>query len=195
MATRPKYLSGKYVFIISLLVLGLSVVLVYSIGLSFDKRLEAKIYTALSLIASCLFLFMTYGLYTGIGLIDDFPKFKHFKRGHFFEHITPEKYEMPQIDTGDGIAGLFLSVILWIAMTILCLVMLLFLEVFFWFSLFVLLTMLYWVFFRAMRMVFRKSKDTQKDLGLSLLYASIYTFLYVGWLYGVVYLYEFWAVH
>lgn len=91
MTTRPEYLSGKSFFIISLLVIGLSVVLVYSIGLSFDKSLGAKIYTALSLIASCLFLFMTYGLYTGIGLIDDFPKFKHFKRGKLFEHLTDRK--------------------------------------------------------------------------------------------------------
>ncbi len=132
---------------------------------------------------------MTYGLYKGIGLIDDFPKFKEFKPGETISHSvnTPD---LPSIEVGDGIGGLILSILLWIGMTILFIVLLIVLEAVFWFSLFIILAMLYWVFFRALKFVFSKSKDTKGDIGISAVYSLTYTLLYVGWIFGIVYLTE-----
>jgi hypothetical protein len=60
----------------------------------------------------------------------------------------------------------------------------------FWFSLFVILTMLYWVFFRALKLVFNKSNETKGEIGLSMLYSLGYTILFTGWIFGIGYLSE-----
>ncbi|MBU2927562.1 hypothetical protein [Winogradskyella psychrotolerans] len=132
---------------------------------------------------------MAYGLYKGIGLIDNFPKFQCFKRGNLIGNATPT-FETPSIDGGDVISGLVLSIVLWIGMTILLVVLLIILEAVFWFSLFILLAMLYWIFFRALKFVFNKSKDTKGEIAISVVYAITYTLLYVGWIFGIVYLTE-----
>jgi len=131
---------------------------------------------------------MTYGLYTGIGLIDNFPKFRNFKTGDLSG--ASQYMDTPSINVGNGIGGLILSILLWIGMTILLIVLLIILEAVFWFSLFIILAMLYWIFFRALKFVFNKSKDTKGDIGISAIYSLIYTLLYVGWIFGIVYLTE-----
>lgn len=144
---------------------------------------------SLGIIATVLFLFMTYGLYSGIGLIDNFPKFKNFKPTDFLS----SNGHAPGVDipsVGDGIGGFILSIILWIVMSILFVVLLIVLEAVFWFSLFIILAMLYWIFFRALKFVFKKSKDTKGDIGISAVYSLTYTLLYVGWIFGIVYLTE-----
>lgn len=129
---------------------------------------------------------MTYGLYKGIGLIDDFPKFRNFKSGDYLldSGATPD---LPNIDVGDGIGSLVLSILLWIGMTILFVFLLILLEAVFWFSIFIILAMLYWIFFRALKFVFSKSIDTKGDIGISAIYALVYTSLYTGWIFGIVY--------
>lgn len=136
-----------------------------------------------------LFLFMTYGLYTGIGLIDNFPKFRNFKRGDIVENTSPS-LDLPSVSAGDGIGGLILSILAWIGMTILMIILLIVLEAIFWFSIFILLTMLYWIFFRALKFVFNKSKDTKGAIRISAAYSLGYTLIYVGWIFGIVYLTE-----
>lgn len=132
---------------------------------------------------------MTYGLYIGIGLINNFPKFRNFQTGDLASGASPH-IDMPSIDVGDGIGGLILSILLWIAMSILFVVLLIVLEAVFWFSLFIILSMFYWIFFRALKFVFSKSKDTKGDIGISAVYSLSYTLLYVGWIFGIVYLTE-----
>ena len=72
------------------------------------------------------------------------------------------------LEVGDGIGGLIMSILLWIGMTILIFILLILLEAFFWVSIFIILAMLYWVFFRALRLVFSKSPKT-KYISINLL--------------------------
>ena len=189
MKTKQPYLKGKSVFIVSLLVIGITILTVYLTGINYNRSLTSNLYLSLGIIATALFLFMTYGLYTGIGLIDNFPKFRNFKSGDFIANSgTGSTMELPSV--GDGIGGLILSILLWIAMSILFVILLIVLEAVFWFSLFIILAMLYWIFFRSLKFVFNKSKDTKGDIGISAVYSLTYTLLYVGWLFGIVYLTE-----
>lgn len=132
---------------------------------------------------------MTYGLYNGIELIDNFPKFRNFNKGEIMGNATPHM-ETTSIDAGDGIGAFLLSLLMWIGMTILIIVLLIVLEVVFWFSIFILLAMLYWVFFSALKLVFSKSKDTKGAIGISAVYGLSYTLLYIGRIFGIVYLTE-----
>ena len=189
MQAKETYLKGKSVFKISLIVIGITILTVYLSGINYNRTITSNLYLSLGIIGFCLFTFMTYGLYKGIGLIDDFPKYKDFKSGDIFSS-SGELPDMAIVDSGEGIGGILLSILLWIAMAIFFIIVLVMVEAIFWFSLFVILTMLYWVFFRALRLVFSKSDETRGNIGLSALYALGYTILFTGWIFGITYLVE-----
>jgi hypothetical protein len=184
---KQTYLKGKSVFKVSLLVIGITILTVYLTGENYNRTVTSNLYLSLSVIGAALFLFMTYGLYKGIGLTDNFPKFREFKTGELLAN-SGNGADLPSIDIGDGIGGVIMSILLWIAMTIILFVFLILVEAVFWFSIFIILAMLYWVFFRALRFVFSKSKETKGDIGISVIYAIGYTALYLGWIFGIVYL-------
>jgi hypothetical protein len=186
---KKEYLKGKSVFIVSLFVIGITILTVYLTGENYNRNITSNLYLSLSIIGTALFVFMTFGLYKGIGLIDNFPKFKEFKTGDFIEQSVTVP-DLPSIEVEEGIGGLILSIVLWIGMTILIFLLLILLEAFFWISIFIILTMLYWVFFRALKFVFSKSTETKGDIGISAFYSLIYTILYLGWIFGIVYLTE-----
>lgn len=186
---QQTYLKGKSIFIVSLLVIATTVLTVYLTGINYNRSLTSNLYLSLAIIAIALFLFMTYGLYKGIGVIDNFPKFREFKT----ENIFIESGELPEIssvDVGEGIGSLIVSILIWIGMSVLFIFLCIVLEAFLWFSIFIISAMLYWVFFRALKFVFSKSKDTKGDIGISGIYSLAYTLLYVGWIFGIVYLTE-----
>ncbi len=189
MKAKKTYLKGKSVFIVSLIVIGITILTVYLAGINYNRSIASNLYISMSIIAGTLFLFMNYGLYYGIGLIDNFPKFRKLKSGSFIKK-SGEIPELPEIDAGDGIGGLIISILLWIVMTILFIVLLIFMEAIFWFSLFIILTMLYWIFFRALKFVFSKSSKTKGNIGASIGYALSYTVLYTGWIFLITYLTE-----
>lgn len=191
MKAKQTYLKGKSVFTVSLLVIGITILTVYLTGENYNRTVTSNLYLSLSIIGAVLFLFMTYGLYKGIGLTDNFPKFREFKTGEFISKSGTAP-DVPSIDVGDGIGGLIMSIVLWIGITILMFLLLILLEAFFWISIFIILAMLYWVFFRALKFVFSKYKNTKGDIGISAIYSLTYTTLYLGWIFVIVYFTEIW---
>lgn len=189
MKAKQTYLKGKSVFIVSLIVIGITVLTVYLSGINYNRSLTSNLYISLGIIAIALFLFMTFGLYQGVALIDNFPKFKKYKSGDYIPQIDGIP-DFPDIDIDDGFGGILLAIILWVLMTLIIILLLIVLDAFFWFSIFIILTMLYWVFFRALKLVFSLSKETKKNIRGSIFYSFIYTLLYVGWIFGIVYLVE-----
>lgn len=188
MKATQTYLRGKSVFIVSLVVIGLTFFTVYFTGKDLERSLQSNFYISLGIISASLFLFMTYGLYFGIGLIDNFPK--SYKPRAFLtnSNVFPE---MPNIEVGEGIGGLVISILLWISMTILFVILLFFFEAIILFAVFIILGMLYWVFFRALRFVFNKSGEMKGKLIPSIIYALGYTVVYIAWIFGIVYITEF----
>ncbi|WP_412983820.1 hypothetical protein [Pontimicrobium sp. IMCC45349] len=187
MKAKQTYLKGKSVFIVSLVVIFITILTVYLTGENYNRTVTSNFYISLSIIGTALFLFMTYGLYEGIGLIDNFPKYRDFQTGDIIASSGTSP-DIPSVEVGEGIGGFLLSILLWIGMTILVFLLLVLLEAFFWFSIFVILTILYWVFFRALKFVFSKSKDTKGQVLQSIIYSLSYTVLYLGWIFAIVYL-------
>lgn len=187
MKPNKTYLKGKSVFIVSLLVIIVTALTVYLTGFHYHRSITANFYMSLGIIASTLFVFLTYGLYKGITLKDNFPKLKGFE---FKRNLSDSvmQGDSSGIDIGDGIAGVIASIVLWIVFSIVLVFLLIVLEAVLWFSVALILAMLYWVFFRAMRLVFSKASQTQGDIGVASLYAFGYTFLYIGWIFGIVYI-------
>lgn len=193
MKAKKTYVKGKSVFTVSLFVIGITALTVYLSGVNYNRTLNTNFYLSLSIIGICLFLFMSYGLYMGVGLIDNFPKLGDFKVRELFTRWNDlPDFSGFEIGGDDFFTGIIFSIIAWIAMTVLIFIMLVVFDIVFWFSLFIILAMLYWVFFRALKLVFSISPKTKRKLYLSLLYSLGYTLLYVGWMYGIVYAREIW---
>jgi len=189
MQAKKTYLRGKSVFIVSLIVIAITIITVYLTGEHYNRSITSNLYLSLAIIGFSLFIFMSYGLYKGLDLKDDFPEFKDFAKEPMLSH-SADIPSFPNTVLSDSLEGLVLSFFLWIVMTLLFVVLLFVLEIVFWVSIFIILAMLYWVFFRALRLVFSKGKETKNKLGISLQYATGYTSLYLGWIFGIVYLVE-----
>lgn len=189
MKSKQTYLKGKSIFKVSLIVITITILTVYLTGENYNRTVTSNLYLSLTIIGTALFLFMTYGLYKGVGLTDDFPKFKDFKTGDLIVN-SGTNIDLPSVEVGDGIQGIILSILIWIVITIVTFILLIVLEALFWVSIFIILGMLYWVFFRALKFVFTKSTETKNNLGISAIYALGYTALYLGWIFGIVYLTE-----
>jgi len=186
---KQTYLKGKSIFKVSLFVVGVTILIVYLTGENYERTITSNSYLSLTIIGTALFLFMTYGLYKGIGLVDDFPEFKKFKTGSIIKDSGTIP-DLPSLDIDDDIGGIFVSIILWILMTILLFLLLILLEAVLWASIFIILAMLYWVFFRSLRLVFSKASKTKGNLGISAVYSISYTLLYIGWIFGIIFLTE-----
>ncbi|AXO81749.1 hypothetical protein DZC78_15620 [Olleya aquimaris] len=188
MKAKQTYLKGKSVFIVSLIVITITALTVYLTGINYNRSVTLNLYLSLSIIGTVLILFMTYGLYTGVKLKDNYPKIKTLKSGDYISSAGSfPDIQVPTIDTEDVIIGIVVSFLFWIVTSVLLFLFLILIEAIFWFSIFILLAMLYWVFFRALKLVFSKSKTTKNNLGLSLMYATFYTTLYLSWIFLIAY--------
>lgn len=192
MKAKTGYLSGKSVFTVSLIVIALTALTVYLSGIHFHRSLTTNFYLSLGIIGLCLFLFITYGLYQGVAIIDDFPNSKELGSQPLLPSAGewPKLSGLPDIGLEEGIGGLVAAILFWIAFSIVIFLLLLFWEAIFWYSLILILSMLYWVFFRALKFVFNKAVETKGHLEWSALYGLGYTSLYTGWMFGLVYLVE-----
>ncbi len=166
-----------------------TILTVYFTGVNYHRSITDNFYISLFIIGFSLFAFMNYGLYKGIGIKDDYPKFRGFELGDFIpiSGKVPD-VDFPTIDAGDGIGGIIISTLLWILMALLFFLLLILLEVVFWVSLFIIFAMIYWVFIRALKLVLKKSEETQGDIGRSTVYSVGYTILYLGWIFLIVFL-------
>ncbi|NDK57621.1 hypothetical protein [Pontibacter fetidus] len=181
------YMKGKSVFIVSLVVVSITILTVYLSGINYNRSLTTNLYLSLSVIAGALFLFMLYGLYTGVGLVNNFPEFRKFKRGDYLA-TTGSVPDIPNTDIGDDEGGIFVAILLWLGAALAFIVLLIVLEAMIWVSVFIILAILYWVFFRALKLVFSKAIVTKGNLAISAVYALGYTCLYTGWIFGIAYL-------
>lgn len=160
------YLKGQSVFIVSIIVIVLTIITVYINGENHSRSITYNFYISLAIIGTVLFLFMTYGLYKGIGLKDNFPNFKSYEMGNYIPS-SGDVPDIPFFEGGEGIGGLIMSILIWIGMTILFFLLIILLEIAFWFTIFIVIMMLYWLFFRALKLVFNKAPITQGNIGIS----------------------------
>jgi len=186
---RSDYLNGKSIFIVSLLVIVLTTTTVYISGIGSSRELYKNWYFTVSIISFVLFLFMGYLLYYGIDLNDNYSE----NKGSVIENIhidaeLPDLPEIPDIGGGEDFVGIIIAILLWIVLSIFLIYALVFLGMFLWYFVAIILSLLYWLFFRALKFVSTKSQETKGDLRLSLVYSLGYTFLYAGWIFALIFL-------
>jgi hypothetical protein len=140
--------------------------------------------TAVAVIACALLVFLWYGLYSGAILFGE-----STLSGVRTIGITSvdARTGFPDIDLSGGVSGTVASLVQWVMMTIVLLVLMIFVGTTLWSTLLFLVLVLYWLFFRAVRLLFLKWSVCRGNLIASLQYASFYTVLYTGWIFALVY--------
>jgi len=182
------FITTKTVLLITLLVILSTIGAVYLFNLQSHHSLYENSLLFLLSLAFSLFIFITGGLYYGIKLKDNI--------GKLTNHIDSKKLPdfsggVPDISTSveglsgmaEGLGGLIFA--------ILAAFVLILLAWFFilssWFLIVFLAAMLYWVYFRALRLVFKYSALCKKDIQISIKYGLIYSFLYTSWAFAIIF--------
>lgn len=188
-------IESRAVFKISLLVTSLTIIGVYFWGLGRHSTFFENSIISTTILSMAFFLFLSIGLYRGVKLKDNLGQITKEKiSGPDMLDLTPHTTHHGDgfdVDVGDGIEGIIAAILLWILWAILVAVTL---WIFSNIILIVIATfaaMLYWIFFRALRLVFKNSNKSKGDIWESIKYGLIYTLLYNFWIYGVFILTEY----
>lgn len=187
-------LETKFTFYASLVIILLVILSVWISGRDSHHTLFQNSIISTTILAISFFLFVSFSLYNGIKLKDNLgsifskEKFKEINKSS--SDISPTNLDIPDIGS-EGIGGIILGIIAWVFFTIALLFMLYVVGVFFWSVLFLLLAMLYWIYFRVLRLVFKNSGRCKGNLLKSFWFGFFYTTLYVSWIYGIIYLLKY----
>jgi hypothetical protein len=191
-ARTYRLVDSRLIFIITLLVIALTIVGVYLWGLGSHHTFFENSFLSTTILSAAFCSFITVGLFHGIKLKDSV--------GRMTDKIKSEELpKMPDVsaageivdmgaDFGEMILGAVISILLWIVTAVVLAVLLWMFGQLQVISLFAFAAMLYWIFFRALRLVFKNSKRTKGDLPMSVIYGVFYTFLYNFWIYGILFL-------
>ncbi|HEV7300527.1 MAG TPA: hypothetical protein VGN72_14270 [Tepidisphaeraceae bacterium] len=145
----------------------------------------------LAAVSVCLMVFLTVGLYTGARVKRETEASAKFDPGRWMPDESPSNFDMATdfpaaLEVDEGCIGGIVALVIWIVVSVLLVALLtllvsLFLPVFA-----VVLTAVFWMFYRALRLVLLRGRKCRGNLLKSAGYAAFYTFLYTGWLLAVV---------
>jgi ABC-type multidrug transport system fused ATPase/permease subunit len=182
-----KLIGTKDVFTISLIVATLTVLGVYFGGLGRHATFFENSIISTTVLSIAFFSFITIGLFNGIKLKDNLGQIVDRFKSVDTSNVSSALSSGP-LDVGDGIAGIILSVLLWIVMAVVFSIALWIFSNVVVVAVLTFISMLYWVFFRALRLVFKNSNRSKGDLLESMKWGLTYTLIYNFWIYGICFL-------
>ncbi|MCW1961938.1 hypothetical protein [Chryseobacterium viscerum] len=190
---QKSFLETKYVFFSTLVIITIVILSVWLSGKADHRSLFQNSIVSTSVLAGAFFLFISAGLYSGLKLKDNVGNILNKERIQRYADKTPKfngfDFDPPAV--GDGIGGVLLSILAWIVISILLIFLSYFFGLFFWSAILLLAASLYWVFFRALRLVFKNSGKCKGNFFKSIGFGLFYSFLYISWMYGVIFLIKY----
>ena len=178
--SRLKMVFTRPVFVISLLVAIITTLAVWLLGLGTHRTLYVNSMLSVSILSFFFLLYVVSGLYRGIKLKDNVGKLTDQFPRRRFKGLN---------DVGglpDGCIGDLDDALAWLFAAIAAIVLIWILGNVLWVLILVFMGMLYWIFFRAMRLIFKKSPVCKGNLAKSIGYGICYTVLYNFWIYGII---------
>lgn len=179
-----KFLTTRKVFTITILIIILTIISIWLFGLGQHRTIFINSILSTSLLSITFFLFISTGLYKGIKLKDDIGKISVKPKFGKFPELPDGLEAVPNFfEIGEGI---LISIIGWILTSLLLIIFIWLFGTILWSGILVFITMLYWIFFRALRLVFKNSNRCRADFLKSITYGFGYTILYNFWIYGII---------
>lgn len=190
---QTRLITTKSIFSISLLVISITVISIWLLGLGQHRTLFENSLLSLSILSVFFFLFITVGLYKGYKLKDNLGNLTDKVQFNKVPNMPGSADSAIDITSGvadlgadEGIAGIIISIVLWIIFSIAIIFILWLFGAIFWFIIITFIAMLYWIFFRALRLVFKKSHECKGDLPKSVAWGLGYSLLYITWIYAII---------
>jgi hypothetical protein len=175
--SRRRLVDSGSIFTVSIFVAVVTVVFVWVLGLGMHRTLFVNSLLSVSILSAAFLLFIVSGLYRGIKLKDGVGK-------------VTDKFRSRNFDLGGvgDVSGCFdgEGVLSWLAGALLAILLIWIFGNVLWFLILVFIAMLYWIFFRALRLIFKKSYLCKGNWVKSLGYGLYYTILYNFWIYGII---------
>ena len=180
--------NTKNLFVISVIVIALTILSVWFHGIGKHRTVIENSLLSTSILSVVFFLFISISLYNGTKLKDNIGKITDsFDASKLKETTSFGAFPDLDLDGPDeGIFGIIISIILWIIILIVISYLFFLLGSILWLSLLTFLGMLYWVFFRTLRLIFKKSAACSGNFERSIFYGITYTFLYSSWIYIII---------
>ncbi|HEX6226572.1 MAG TPA: hypothetical protein VFZ52_19260 [Chryseolinea sp.] len=178
-------IESKAVFTTSLIVIALTVIAVYFWGLGNHHTFFDNSIISTTILSIAFFSFVTIGLYKGIKLKDNLGTIIDKYRSVDAGDISANLPSMEPIDVGEGLVGIILGILLWLVIAVALSVGLWIFSNVLVIAVLIFVAMLYWIFFRALRLVFKNSNKSKGRLLESLKWGFVYTVLYNFWIYGI----------
>lgn len=180
---KNRLINSRTVFVVSILVITLTVIGVWWWGVGQHRSIYENSFISLSILSVFFFTFISVGLYRGIKMKDNIgdlsEQLKLSKIPDLSSHMWVEFFHF------DGIIGILISIVVWLAVSIALVFFFWALGAVLWVGGVLFVAMLYWIFFRALRLVFKNSYHCKGNVFKSIAYALFYTFLYNSWMYAV----------
>jgi hypothetical protein len=183
---EKKLVTSKTVFTVTIVVAVLTILSIWLFGLGQHRTMFENSILSTSILSIAFFLFLTIGLYKGIKLKDNIGKLTDNLTVSKIPNLSDAATNDASIHVGDGIEGLILSLVLWVIVTLLITFSIWLFGAVVWTGIIVFIAMLYWIFFRALRLVFKNSNKCKGDLMASIAIGLGYTILYNFWIYGII---------
>jgi hypothetical protein len=182
-----KLVTSKTVFTVTIVVIVLTILSIWLFGLGQHRTIFENSILSTTILSVAFFLFLTVGLYKGIKLKDDIGKLTDKIKIDKIPDLSGGLELSSDIpDVGEGISVIILGILAWFLFSILILLFIWFFGAVIWTMILVFAAMLYWIFFRALRLVFKNSNKCKGDLTSSIAYGIGYTILYNFWIYGII---------
>lgn len=180
---------------ISFLVAALTLISVYFWGLGQHRTFFENSMISITILSLVFFLFISIGLYRGVNVVhetDAQEKASPAGKLDLFHNSADlaSGIEAPDFDA-DDLGGILVSILLWIGWAILVAVAVWFFSEVILVAISSFAAMLYWIFFRALRLIFNNSNQCRGNIWESARNGAFYTVLYNFWIYGIFFFLEF----
>ena len=186
---RLNLINSKIVFIATVIIIPTLSLIVYLTGLESHRSLYQNSLITTTILTIVFLLFTFIGLYKGWKLKDTLGSFKNYlPKPPANPSMDLSRTEFPAIGEGEGMEGCLLSLVIWIVLGLFGSFLFWLIGAFFWATILILAALLYWVIFRALRLIFRNSVKCKGDIIKSGQLSILYTSLYVFWIYGIIFI-------
>lgn len=185
---KPYLINARTIFISTVLVAVSLTLIIYLTGLKQHRSLYLNSLISTTVLSILFLGLITNGLYYGWKLKDDLGNFM----SRFDQWKMPEKASMDvSLPDADGCAesaeGALLGFLAWIIIGLFGAFLFWLLGAVIWAVILVTAGILYWIIFRAFRLIFKHSMKCRGNLKKSFSVALLFTLLYNGWIYAIIF--------
>jgi len=186
-----RLVNGRSLILVSISVVILTSLSIFLQGAPPEHGIFIHSLVTTSIISVGIFLFLAFGLYLGVKLRQPLGKEKSDKKRFRVFSRHDDKVIPVEFLSSDSPEALLAGIIIFVALAL----AIIFFTWIFMDAMIPLLiafmVLLYWVFYRSLRQVFKNSRICKGDFRRSAGCALVYTLIYSLWVYGVIVCFHF----